>query len=304
LPAFLPLRRLRATQGYSPWFTAPFDFTPDLETTSGAPAEVLTTFVDIKPRKTGVTLQPGETICAAHPELVLVRERQQGWETMGLVRPGWYRIRQANSVSPYDGKTPENAVPAGTRPQSDWVAFEVVENPPKEKPIQWGGERAADGFQLGARIVPDRSTFQTGDVVKFQAFGRNLSGQDLSLVIGNYWKVNYTVQIQTDDGKPVYMQRDARNQAKIVAGYLQYTLGKGAALEISGAALKIAREPQRRKSETVYVDEDSWVEAVPLKPGRYRVRLLSWGVARVGETSGGEDGAVASGWIPIEVKSE
>jgi beta-lactamase regulating signal transducer with metallopeptidase domain len=274
---------------------APYDFTPDLETSSGSRAEVITTFIDIKPHKTSVTLKSGETIWIAQPRLLLVRQKQEGIETLGIVKPDWYRIRQSCSVAPYEGKVPANPVVLdGTRPQSGTVSFEVVENRPQEKQIYWGEE--ARGFQLGARIVPERSTFKIGDTIKFQAFGRNLTDKDQELTIGNYWKVNYKVQIQTLDGRPIYMERDARNRAELIAGYLGDSLGKGATQEISEAQLKVVREPLNKNAVTS--DTEEWVEAVPLPPGRYRVRLLSWSLF------GREKPEPASGWIPIEIKAE
>ncbi|HLK55116.1 MAG TPA: hypothetical protein VKU00_01045 [Chthonomonadaceae bacterium] len=165
-----------------------------------------------------------------------------------------------------------------------------------EKPLQWGEK--VRGLQLGARIVQEGSVFKVGDTIQFQAFGRNLSGKDVSLTIGNYWKVNYKIQIQTFDGKPVYMERDKRNQAMEVAGYLEGSLANGATQEISKATLKIASPSQAKKPETDMDDKDAWVEIVALKPGRYRVRLLSWGVF------GTRKPGPASGWMPIEVKKE
>lgn len=169
-------------------------------------------------------------------------------------------------------------------------------NPPEDKPVQWG--ETVGGFQLGARIVQDETVFKVGDVIKFQAFGRNLSGKDASLRIGNYWKVNYKIQVETLDGKPVYMERDARNRAMLVAGYIEGSLGNGVTQEISEARLKIAPRTETQQAGATTEDREEWVEAVPLKPGRYRVRLLSWGVF------GTRKPEPASGWIPIEVKGE
>lgn len=164
-----------------------------------------------------------------------------------------------------------------------------------EKPVQWG--EIADGFQLGARIVQESPVFHVGDIIKFEAFGRNLSGKDTRLSVGNYWKVNYKIQVQTLDGKPVYMERDGHNQAMLVAGYRAESFPNGATEQISEASLKITRSSTTQPTVATYGDEDTMVEAVPLKPGRYRVRLLSWSL--LGSKSAGP----TSGWIPIEVKN-
>ena len=169
-------------------------------------------------------------------------------------------------------------------------------NPPLEKPVQWGEK--VRGFQLGARLVKEGSVFKAGDTIEFQAFGRNLSGKDISLTIGNYWKVNYKVQVQTLDGRSIYMERDGRNQEMLLAGYRAELLVDGVTQEISKATLKIARQPQTHRPDQTIPDPDAWVELVPLKPGRYRVRLLSWGVF------GDRKSESASGWIPIEVKKD
>jgi beta-lactamase regulating signal transducer with metallopeptidase domain len=166
---------------------------------------------------------------------------------------------------------------------------------PAEKPIAWG--EAVKGIQLGARITQGGSVFRTGEVIKFQPFGRNQSGANASLTVGNYWKVNYKVQIQTLDGKPVYMERDQRNQRMLIAGYRGESLINGATEPISEASLRIARPLEKPRPVTVGENEDTWVEAVPLKPGRYRVRLLSWGVFD------SHPQGPASGWIPIEVQN-
>jgi hypothetical protein len=162
-------------------------------------------------------------------------------------------------------------------------------------PIQWG--EASEGFQLGAREVHGPSNFKIGDTVRFQAFGRNLTGRDVDLSVGNYWKVNCKVQVQTLDGKPVYMERDQRNQATEVAGYRLEPFVRGAVLQISDAALKIS-DASRKQEPARMGDEDAWVEAVPLKPGRYRVRIVSWRVF------GPLNSEPASGWIPIEVRNQ
>lgn len=162
-----------------------------------------------------------------------------------------------------------------------------------DKPIQWGDTEA--GFQLGAKIVHGCSLFKTGETIMFQTFARNLSGKDVSLSVGNYWKVNYKVQVQTSDGKPVYMERDERNRAMEVAGYLLESFNQGAEQQISEARLKIC-PPPRSQEPGREGDEDAWVENVSLSPGRYRVRIVSWGVF------GPHKAEPASGWIPIEVK--
>jgi beta-lactamase regulating signal transducer with metallopeptidase domain len=174
------------------------------------------------------------------------------------------------------------------------VATVAAANVPAEKPVQWG--ETLGGFQIGARIAQDGTVFHAGDVIKFQPFGRNLSGKDVNLTVGNYWKVNYKIQVQTLDGKPVYMERDAHNRAMLVAGYLGYPLGNGVTQEISEAKLKIIHPTAERLAGANPEAEDEWVEAIPLKPGRYRVRLLSWGVF------GTRKPEPASGWIPIEVE--
>ncbi len=163
-----------------------------------------------------------------------------------------------------------------------------------DKPIQWG--RAEAGFQLGARIVHGHSIFKPGETITFQTYGRNLSGKDVSLSVGNYWKVNYKIQVQTIDGKPVYMERVRRNQATEVTGYRLEPFNQGAEQQISEARLKISREPQNQEPASMG-DEDAWVENVPLKPGQYRVRIVSWGVF------GPRKAEPASGWIPLEVKN-
>ncbi|MCW3096811.1 MAG: TonB family protein [Chthonomonadaceae bacterium] len=174
------------------------------------------------------------------------------------------------------------------------VATVAAANLPAEKPVQWG--ETLEGFQLGARIAQDGTVFHAGDVIKFQPFGRNLSGKDINLTVGNYWKVNYKIQVQTLDGKPVYMERDPYNRAMLVAGYLGYPLGNGVTQEISEARLKIIRPTVVRTAGVDPEANDGWVEAIPFKPGRYRVRLLSWGVF------GTRKPEPASGWIPIEVE--
>jgi hypothetical protein len=163
-----------------------------------------------------------------------------------------------------------------------------------DRPLQWG--EAKDGFQLGARIVRGHSIFKTGEIITFQTFGRNLTGKDVSLSVGNYWKVNYKIQVQTSDGKPVYMKRDERNRAMEVAGYLLEPFPQGAEQQISEAKLKICPPPQAQEPVSVG-EEDAWVENVALKPGRYRVRIMSWSIF------GPRKAEPASGWIPIEVKN-
>jgi len=167
--------------------------------------------------------------------------------------------------------------------------------PPAEKPVEWG--EIANGFQLGARIPQATWACHIGDVIKFEPFGRNLSGKDISLSVGNYWKVNYKIQVQTLDGKPVYMERDRHNQAMLVAGYRLESFTNGAAKQISEAYLKITRPSATQATVATYGDEDTMVEAIPLKPGHYRVRLVSWSLF------GPHSLDPASGWIPIEVKS-
>lgn len=174
------------------------------------------------------------------------------------------------------------------------VANAADANLPAEKPVQWG--EPMGGFQLGARIAQDDTVFHAGDVIKFQPFGRNLSGKDVSLTVGNYWKVNYKIQVQTLSGKPVYMERDAYNRAMLVAGYVGYPLGNGVTQEISEAKLKILPPTAERPAGAKPEAEEEWVEAIPLKPGHYRVRLLSRGVF------GTRKPGPASGWIPIEVE--
>lgn len=166
--------------------------------------------------------------------------------------------------------------------------------PHGDKPIQWG--EVKDGFQLGARVAQGRSIFNTGDIITFQTFGRNLSGKDVSLSVGNYWKVNYKIQVQTSDGKPVYMERDKRNLAMEVAGYRLEPLGQGVQQQVSAAMLKICPPPQNQEAVRGG-DKDTWVEKISLKPGRYRVRIVSWGVF------GRHNPEPASSWIPIEVKN-
>ncbi len=170
-----------------------------------------------------------------------------------------------------------------------------AQNPPIEMPIQWGEK--ASGFQVGATIVPNVSAFNVGDTITFKAFGRNLSGKDVSLDIGNYWKVNYKIQVQTLDGKPIYTERDRHNQVMQVAGYRADSLRDGESQEISGAMLKITVPVSARAATLRHEGDDSWVETVPLKPGRYRVRLVSW------RLFGTHQPEPASGWIPIEVKA-
>lgn len=175
------------------------------------------------------------------------------------------------------------------------IAAVNAANAPAEKPIQWG--ETVRGFQLGARIAQGGSVFQTGEVIAFQPFGRNLSGKAAELTVGRYWKVNYKIQVQTLDGEPVYMERDRHNQAMLVAGYMAEPLADGATQEISEAKLRITRPSGTRQAGVSPDDADTWVEAVPLKPGRYRVRLMSWGVF------GPQKNGPLSGWIPIEVKN-
>ncbi|MCW3054735.1 MAG: hypothetical protein JWN14_3905, partial [Chthonomonadales bacterium] len=169
-----------------------------------------------------------------------------------------------------------------------------VAGAPAEKPLPWGD--IANGFQLGARLVQENPVFHVGDIIKFEPFGRNLSGKDTSLSIGNYWKVNYKIQVQTIDGKPVYMERNAHNQEMLVAGYRLESFPNGAIEQISEARLKILRPSAAQPTIAAYGDEETMVEAVPLKPGHYRVRLLS------GSLFGSQPDGPASAWIPIEVK--
>jgi beta-lactamase regulating signal transducer with metallopeptidase domain len=166
--------------------------------------------------------------------------------------------------------------------------------PPRDRleNIVWG--KTVGGFQLGVRLAGNVSVFTVGDTVKFEVFGRNLSGKDAHLTIGNYWKVNYKIQVETRDGKPIYWDRDQRNRAELVAGYRVESLRNGETRSISEARLKIA--PPLPKSEPVPTGEDALFEVVSLKPGRYRVRLVSWGPFGSGLQE------PSSGWIPIDVK--
>jgi hypothetical protein len=163
---------------------------------------------------------------------------------------------------------------------------------PEEDGIAWGEK--VRGIQLGARIAPERSVFQGGDTVIFRAFGRNLSGEDVSLSIGRYWKVNYDIQVQTLDGKPVDVKREVFHP--LPAGYMADLLRNGATQEISGAKLKIARRPQTQETARVNENEDAWVKTVPMEPGRYRIRLLSRGLFGARKP--------VSGWIPIDVRKD
>lgn len=178
-----------------------------------------------------------------------------------------------------------------------------ADNLSAEKPIHWG--EVSNGIQLGARLVQESAAFKAGDVVKFQPFARNLSGQDVRLSVGNYWKVNYRIQIQTFDGKPVYMERDTHNRAELVAGYRVESLGNGAMQQVSEALLKIAPQGKPAPTELASAEpghyiinqDEAMVESVALKPGRYRVRIVSWSLF------GQHKLEPMSGWIPIEVKA-
>ena len=163
----------------------------------------------------------------------------------------------------------------------------------KKAAVQWGP--ASDGFQLGARISGEKSVFKPGDTITFETHVRNLSGKDAQLSVGNYWKVNYQIEVQTADGKPVYVRRDAQNQPTEVAGYIEESFPNGLEQPVSKAVLQIGYG--RNGTELARMGStEAWVETVPLRPGRYRIRVVSRGVLSMCKPE------PASGWIPMEVR--
>lgn len=162
----------------------------------------------------------------------------------------------------------------------------------RDGPIRWGA--AVRGVQLGAQIVNGGPVVRAGDLLKLKTVVRNMSGSDLRLSVGNYWKANFTIQVQTAQGRPIYMKRDVHNPVTLVAGYRLELLPNGMEGEVSSAAIRIssAMPPAGPKIDD---EADPMAEHIALAPGRYRIRVESWGLFGQHETEPATD------WLPIEV---